>query len=423
MPEKEKICVVGLGYIGLPTACLFATHGYRVIGIDINKEKIETINGGNCPFEEPGMAELLKKVIRNKNLFAKTEIEPANIFIIAVQTPLEEKYKKPNLNFVISATRKVQKVLSSGNLVILESTVPPQTTREILIPILGKSGLKAGKDFSVSHCPERAMPGLTLKEMIWNYRIIGGLDEKSAMRTKKLYSSFVKGKIFLTDLTTAEVVKLMENTYRDINIAMANEFAKIAPRINIDIWEAIKLANFHPRVKIHLPGPGVGGHCIPKDPWFLIDGSHSKTQIIRLARKINDSMPDYVVSEVNKFLKNIKKPIVTILGVAYKANVDDWRETPALRIIKLVQKKGWQVKIHDPLVKDFPYKLEKDFKKATENSDCLLLLTGHDFYKNINPTEIKNMRNKNIFDTRHCINKNKWKKIDFKVKVLGRNEP
>jgi len=417
MPKKKKICVLGLGFIGLPTACLFATHGYSVVGVDIDKEKVKTINKGECLFKEPGMPELLRKAVKEKNLIAKTKIEPANVFIIAVQTPLGRKQKKPNLQYVISAAKEIQKVLSKGNLVILESTVPPQTTKKILIPILEKSGLKAGRDFFVSHCPERAMPGNTLKEMIRNYRIIGGLDKKSAQMTKNLYSSFVKGKIFLTDLTTAEVVKLMENTYRDINIAMANEFAKIAPKLNINIWKAIKLANFHPRVKIHLPGPGVGGHCIPKDPWFLINENRSKTEIIRLARKINDSMPNYVIGLVSKVVKNIKKPKITILGVAYKANVDDTRATPALKIIELALKKGWKVKIHDPLVRNFPYKL-LSLKEALKNTYCVILVTNHNFYKKI---DFKKYKVKNIVDTRNFLDKNKLKGINLIVLGGGNN--
>jgi len=264
------------------------------------------------------------------------------------------------------------------------------------------------------------MPGRTLKEMAGNDRIIGGIDKKSGELTKSIYSSFIKGKIYLTDAITAEFVKLIENSFRDINIAFANELAKLCEDVHINIWEAIKLANLHPRVNIHLPGPGVGGHCLTTDPWFLLKRGAQGTKAIKLARNINDSMSDYVIERVAEILKGIKNPIVTILGVAYKANVDDWRETPALRIIKLAQKKGWKVKIHDSYVTNFPYKIEKDFKKVTENSDCLILITDHDFYKSINPVEIKNVKSKNIFDSRNSINKQKWQKAGFKVKILGR---
>ncbi len=405
---------MGLGYIGLPTACFLASSGHRVIGVDLDKKKINKLKKKQLPFEEPGLSKLFQKA--SKNMDFSLEAQPADVFIIAVPTPITDS-KKADLRFVKQAANNISKVLKSGNLVVVESTVPPGTAEKVVLPILKRRR----NDYRIylSHAPERAIPGRTIKEMSENDRVIGGIDKKSTVLTKSLYSSFVKGKIYLTDATTAEFAKLIENSFRDINIAFANELAKLCDSIHINVWEGIKLANLHPRVNIHLPGPGVGGHCLAIDPWFLIKRGANGTKAIKLARNINDSMPDYVISCVAKMLKGIKKPTVTILGVAYKANVDDWRETPALKVIKLAKKRGWQVKIHDPHVTDFPYKIEKDFKKATKDSDCLILITDHDFYKGISPKEIKNMKNKNIFDSRNIIKREVWRGTNFNIKTMG----
>mgnify|MGYP001121684036 CR=1 FL=1 len=415
MKKDKKICVIGLGYIGLPTACYLAKAGYKVIGFDLNKTKISGLKQKKLPFQEPGLKDLFKKSFKNLNF--SSHIEPADVFIISVPTPITDR-KKPELKFVKKAAEDINKVLKEKDLIIVESTIPPGTCKKIILPILTKEH----KELKVylSHAPERAIPGKTLKEMVKNDRIIGGIDKKSTNLTKEIYSSFVKGKIHLTDAATAEFVKLIENTFRDINIAFANELVKVCNGDGINLWEAIKLANLHPRVNIHQPGPGVGGHCISIDPWFLIKKANENgTQFIKLSRKINDLMPSYVIQCVSKMLKGVKKPKITVLGVAYKANVDDWRETPALKIIELAKSKGWQVKIHDPLVKDFPYKIETNFKKAIDGSDCLILVANHDFYKKVDPIKIKNMRIMKIFDTRNFINEKKWQKADFDVKILG----
>jgi UDP-N-acetyl-D-mannosaminuronic acid dehydrogenase len=414
--RSRKICVVGLGYIGLPTACYLAKAGYKVLGVDVNKKKVLDLEKNKLPFEEPGLETLFKKA--KKNLSFSLKPKESDVFIISVPTPLK-KNKKADLTFLKSASEEISKVIKKDNLVVIESTVPPGTAEEVVLPILKKK--KENLKIYLSHAPERAIPGKTLKEMVENDRIIGGTDKNSTDLTKEVYSSFVKGKIYLTNVTTAEFVKLIENTYRDVNIAFANELAKICDEAGINVWEARKLANLHPRVNIHLPGPGVGGHCISIDPWFLIKKKSNGVRAIKMAREINDSMPSYVIKRVSKMLKGIKNPTVTILGIAYKANVDDWRETPALKIIELAKKKGWKVKIHDPFVKDFPYKVERKIREATKNSDCLILITNHDFYKEISSSEIKNMRNKNIFDTRNYLNKDIWDKAGFNIKILGKN--
>ncbi len=411
----QTVCVIGLGYIGLPTACFLAKAGYKTIGFDVDKKKIDSLRKKKLPLKEPGMENLFQKAF--KNLSFSSQIEPADVFIVSVPTPLLGK-KNCDLSYIKKAIEDISKVLKDEDLVIIESTIPPGTTNKVVMPFLRKQHKKL--KIYLSHAPERAIPGKTLKEMIRNNRIIGGIDQKSTNLTKEIYKSFVKGKIYLTDSTTAEFVKLIENTFRDINIAFANELVGICDRYKISVWEAIDLANLHPRVFIHQPGPGVGGHCISTDPWFLIKKPEDNgTRFIKLARDINDFMPHQVVKNISQILKGIKNPRITILGVAYKADVDDWRETPALNIIKLSKNKGWQIKIHDPLVKDFPFRIEKNFNKAVKDSDCLVLITDHSFYKEINPKNVKKMRVKKIFDTRNCLDKEKWQKAGFDVRILG----
>lgn len=411
-----KISVLGLGYIGLPTALLFASTGYEVIGVDVDTEKVNLLNQGKLPFQEPGLDELFEKA--RSNFKASTEVEESNVFLIAVPTPLDEHTKAADLKYVKSAAEMIQPHLRKGNLIILESTVPPKTTERVLIPILEKSGLKAGEDFHVVHCPERAIPGNTIHEMIYNDRIIGGITPESAELAKRLYSSFVKGNIYLTDVTTAEFVKLIENTYRDVNIALVNELAKIAEEYSINIWEAIELANKHPRVNLHKPGPGVGGHCIAIDPWFVIQNS-SNGNMIALARHINDTMPNYTLREVRKMLDGAKYPTITVLGIAYKGNVDDARETPALRFIRLAENEGFNVKAYDPFVKKFEYPL-LTLEEAVRNSDCIVVITDHDVFRFLDPDELGGlMRNRCVLDARNILDHEKWRKAGFKVKVLG----
>jgi len=408
-----KICVLGLGYIGLPTALLFAQH-YEVVGVDVNEKIVKTLNNGKLPFEEGGLDELFEKV--KGNFRAVSEVEDADVFLIAVPTPLEEALKIADLKFVRSAAEMIAPHLKPGNMVILESTVSPGASENVVMSTLSRSGLSPG-DYSYVHCPERAIPGNTLNEMINNDRIIGAIDTKSGEFAEEIYSSFVKGNLFQTNVRTAEFVKLMENTYRDVSIAIANEFARMGSECGIDIWEAITLANRHPRVNILKPGPGVGGHCIAIDPWFLTETS-TVTRMISLARSINDSMPNYVLSEVRSLLNGITDPVITIFGVAYKGNVDDWRATPALKLIKLAENEGYKVNIYDPHVTEFPYTLSS-MEDAVRGSDCIVLVTDHDLFKEVNPGKL-NMRNKNIFDTRNILDSDRWNNAGFTYRVLGR---
>jgi len=306
-----------------------------------------------------------------------------------------------------------------GNLIILESTVPPNTCKNIIAPVIEKSGLKAGRDFLIAHCPERAIPGNTIYELKNNDRIIGGINVQACNAAKKLYLSFCKGKIYLSDLTTTEAAKLMENTYRDVNIALANEFAKISETLGINVWDTINLANKHPRVNIHNPGPGVGGHCIPIDPWFLSE-KNNNAKLIVTARKINDTMPKYIINIISKVVKKIKNPTISILGVAYKPNVDDSRESPALELIRLCKNNKWRIKIHDPLVKKFNYILDS-LDEVLTDSDCVVIITNHKEYSSLSLKNFKNVRNKIILDTRNCIDKKKFKNSGFKIIILGSN--
>lgn len=408
-----KINVLGLGYIGLPTALLLAESGHEVIGVDIDKEKLKKLNRGVLPFQEPGLEELYEN---GKNNFKpKSELEKGDVFIIAVPTPLDRDIRVADLNAVQRASEMIYPVLSEGNLVVLESTVPIGTSRNLVLPILKKSGLKENQ-FDLVHSPERAIPGKTIYEMRKNNRIIGGFTPEATEKAKVLYSSFVEGKIFETDIKMAEMVKLMENTFRDINIALANEFSMIGEEIGIDVWEAIELANHHPRVDILNPGPGVGGHCISIDPLFLTENS-TNSKMIKMARDINDSMPNFVLSLVRKKTVGIEHPVITVFGVAYKRNVDDTRETPAKKIIKLAMNEGYKVKCYDPHVNIFDYELF-DLKESVRESDCIVIITDHDEFKGIDP-KVLEMNNKKVIDCRKIIDKDRWEKAGFDVKIMG----
>jgi len=406
-----KISVLGLGYIGLPTSLLLADAGNTVIGVDINNKIVDLLNKGQLPFDETGIIDLFQKA--KNNFTASDTLETSDVYIIAVPTPLEKGMKLADLNAVRNAARSIASVIKEKQLVILESTVPPGTSENLVVPIL-RNNMK--RSFYYAHCPERAIPGKTLHEMVFNDRIIGGIDEESAKKTKQLYSSFVKGNIYTTSTKTAEFVKLMENTFRDINIALANEFSLIAEELGIDVWEAIEIANKHPRVDILKPGPGVGGHCIAIDPLFLAEKS-SKSRIVTLAREINDSMPRHVVKMVKEMIKDIENPTITILGLAYKGDVDDTRESPAFKIKRIAEGEGINVKIYDPLVKDIPDN-SKTLKDAVCNTDCIVLVTDHELFKDINPMSLQ-IRTKNLIDTRNILNHSIWRDAGYRIKILG----
>ena len=411
---------MGLGYIGLPTASMFATHGFKVIGVDVNENIINKINSGSSHIEEPGLNTLVKAAVLSKNLSASEKPSKADAFIICVPTPLDTTTCKSNLDYVRSASESIVPYLEPGSLVILESTSPPGTVENIMVPILERSGLKTGYDLFVAHCPERVLPGKILEELVENDRIIGGINEESAKRAEGLYKSFVSGNIYMTDSTTAEMCKLMENTYRDVNIALANELAIISEKLDINVWEAIELANKHPRVNLHSPGPGVGGHCIPIDPWFIAEAAPDDAELIKLSRHINDGMVEYLIHMIEGMIGNTGA--ISIFGAAYKGNVDDARESPALRLTDLLCRTGYEVRVYDPHVQRFKYKLQ-DIDSSTADSDCIILMSDHDEFKEITADAIKsiasNMRQKNLIDTRNCLNHELWKSASFNVKILG----
>jgi len=418
----ETLCVLGLGYIGLPTASTFATHGKKVIGVDINPSIVEGLKNGKVHLFEPGLRTLVQAAIRSGNLIIKEKPQKADAFIIAVPTPFKEE-KKADLSYVISAAEAVAQVLEKNNLVILESTSPPRTTIDIVAPILEKSGLISGKDFYLTYSPERVLPGQILRELIENTRIIGGVDLDSAQAGKELYGTFVRGDIILTDATTAEMVKLMENTYRDINIAAANEFARLADRFQVDIWEAIELANRHPRVNILNPGPGVGGHCISVDPWFFVEAAPDLARLIHTARLVNDSQPQFVCDFLQRMAGDISGKKIAALGLAYKPDVDDLRESPAVETVKLLRDAGAQVHIFDPFDTDFTIEnthTSQSLDEAITGTDILILLVGHEQFKKIDPVDLANKTSVRIvLDTVNGWDGTAWKAAGFSYFRLG----
>ena len=389
-----KISVVGMGYIGLPTASILATHRFEVTGVEVNQSILDGVGRGMTDISELGLSIIIKAAVKSHGLRCQAEAPEADVFIICVPTPLNQN-KTADLGYVITAGRMIAPMIRKGNLVILESTVPSGTTEEVLQPILETSGLVAGRDFYLAYCPERVLPGNLLNEMIQNDRIIGGINAASGEMARKIYETFVEGKIYMTDASTAEFVKLMENAYRAVNIALANEFALIANGLGINVLDAIELANKHPRVKILQPGAGVGGHCIPIDPWFIVEKAPEISRLISTAMRINEEMPEHVISLVKDAFseagKEIKGSKIVILGVAYKGNVNDARGTPATPIIKSLTDLGAETVIYDPLVTHFWMKIEKDFKRTVAGADALIFVTDHSEFKNMDLATAKKL--------------------------------
>ncbi len=411
-----------MGYIGLPTASTFATNGIHVIGVDVNPHIIQTLQSGELHIYEPGLPDLVKTAVKKGNLRVQSTPEEADAFIIAVPTPFYGE-KKADLSFVSSAAQAIVPYLREGNLVILESTSPPLTTTGLVGPILEKSGLKAGKDFKLCYSPERVLPGQILKELVENARIIGGIDDASSEAGRDLYKTFVKGEIFLTDATTAEMVKLMENTYRDVNIAIANEFSRLADRFGIDIWEAVSLANKHPRVKILNPGPGVGGHCISVDPWFLVEAAPDITPLIHTSRKVNDSQPEFVVRLVKRALGSLRNKKIAVLGLSYKADVDDIRESPAVEAAHLLVQEGAKVKAFEPYKTsaDIPgLELASSLAEVFSDVDAILVLVPHTPFRTLEPDVVAKLTPARIvIDAVNSWPVEKWTAGGFKIFRLG----
>ena len=431
----ESVCILGLGYIGLPTAAMFASSGMRVFGVDVNEEIISILNNGGIHIQEPGLGELIKEVIVKGNLSYSSTPQEADTFIIAVPTPFfhdqyaqykDKQYKIADMSYVQSAAEMIVPFLRKGNLVILESTSPPKTTIDLVKPILEKSGLLAGEDFFLSYSPERVLPGQILKELVENSRVMGGINEESSQRGRDLYSSFVEGEIYLTDSTTAEMIKLMENTFRDVNIALANEFLRLADRFGVNVWEAISLANQHPRVKILQPGPGVGGHCISVDPWFLVEGAPDLANLIYEARKVNDSQPDYVINVMKEKIGDLKGKRIAALGLAYKPDVDDLRESPAVEICNKLVLLGAIVNAFEPncpgkiIQNNKGFSVFKTLSETLQASEVIIILVNHKSFQNLEEMLLQNESyDKWIFDNVNMLPKSKNANIKSYIKLGG----
>ncbi|MFL9874920.1 UDP-N-acetyl-D-mannosamine dehydrogenase [Paraburkholderia megapolitana] len=405
----DVVSILGLGYIGLPTAAAFAARRKTVVGVDVNRETVDTINRGDVHIVEPELDMLVRAAVTQGHLRATTEAEPADAFLIAVPTPFCEGHK-PDLSYVEAASRAIARVLKAGDLVVLESTSPVGTTEKVaawmaaMRPDLSFPQ-QAGEasDIRVAHCPERVLPGHVIRELVENDRVIGGMTRRCSEVAAELYQTFVRGECVLTDARTAEMCKLTENSFRDVNIAFANELSIISDTLDINVWELIRLANRHPRVSILQPGPGVGGHCIAVDPWFIVDSAPEQARLIRTARAVNDDKPHYVVERVERAAKRFREPVIACLGLAFKANIDDLRESPAIEIVsQLAQRFEGQVIAVEPNVDALPPSLHGrvrfgDLSSALAQADVVVILVDHTPFRRIDPVRLQA---KVVIDTR-----------------------
>jgi UDP-N-acetyl-D-mannosaminuronic acid dehydrogenase len=417
----SNVCVIGVGRIGLPVAVTLARAGHRVTGVDVNKELVSAINAGNTAIEEPGLPELLSEVVADGSLHAETEPVTADAFIVSVPTPIGSD-GSPIMDYLDSAASAVGRVLRPGNLVVLESTVPPGTTAGRFKNNLEQaSELLFGEDFNIAHCPERVLPGDILREITDNDRIVGGLDQASTSAAATLYRSFVSADLTLTDATTAEIVKLSENIYRDVNIALANDLASVCDAIGADIFQVIQMANLHPRVNIHRPGPGVGGYCIPVASLFLLADKPADAPVIQAARAVNSERPQRTVDAALAALNHVSDPRVAVLGVAYKGGVGDARDSPASDIIDGLTGAGATVSAYDPYATeaDFEYPLVS-FDDALRGADMAVVITDHPQFKDIDAKQAgRLMRTKLVFDPRNALNRGSWETAGFRFVNMG----
>ncbi|UVO49058.1 UDP-N-acetyl-D-mannosamine dehydrogenase [Sphingomonas sp. SUN019] len=404
-----KVVVLGLGYIGLPTAAVIARTGAQVLGIDVHQSVVDTVNSGKVHIEEVDLDGLVSGVVARGNLRAATLIEPADVFVIAVPTPLGENHE-PNIGYVLKAATNVAAVLKAGDTVILESTSPVGTTEQVrdlltrLRPDLKAPGNTDGADYAIAYCPERVLPGRILVELIDNDRVIGGITPRCARKALGFYRRFVRGACVTTTARAAEMTKLTENAFRDVNIAFANELSLIADTMGVDVWEVIRLANRHPRVNILQPGPGVGGHCIAVDPWFLVAADRANTPLIRTAREVNDRKTDHVIAQAAALIESMPGASIACLGLAFKANIDDFRESPALKVAAaLAERFGSRVKIVEPYAVMLPAEFDGagahliDLDSAIESCSVMVVLVDHDLFRSV-PLEERSR--KHVLDTR-----------------------
>ena len=393
--------VIGLGYIGLPTALMMASHGVEVIGTDYNKELVDTLNAGKTTFKEDGLDELFQNAVKAGIKFT-TEYQNTDVYIVSVPTPYDKFSKKVDACYVVEAVKDVMKVCHKGATVVIESTVSPGTIDKFVRPVIEENGFTIGQDINLVHAPERIIPGNMVYELLHNNRTIGADDKAVGEKVKKLYSSFCEGEIVVTDIRTAEMTKVVENTFRAVNIAFANELAKICRHDNMDVYEIIKICNMHPRVNILQPGPGVGGHCISVDPWFLVGDYPSLAKVIDESMKTNDGMPDFVLNRIYEIMKENKITDISkvgLYGLTYKENVDDMRESPTLQMLESMERHlcGDLVKVYDPFItKDIVPNQYHDLDKFINDVELVVLLVGHDEIKQ----NMDKLKGKVILDTR-----------------------
>lgn len=411
--QPQQVSVIGLGYIGLPTAAVIASRGIKVCGVDVSSKTVDTINQGDIHIVEPDLDIIVRGAVMTETLRASLTPEPSDVFIVAVPTPFTGDHQ-PDLSYIQSAARAIAPVLAEGNLIILESTSPVGATEKLCQWIAeARPDLRLPHEhrenaqLSVAHCPERVLPGQILQELVANDRVIGGITPRCAERARDLYRIFVKGECILTTARTAEMAKLTENAFRDVNIAFANELSLICDDSHIDVWELIKLANLHPRVNILNPGPGVGGHCIAVDPWFIVSSNPEKARLIRTARTVNDSKPVFVVEKVLEAANQFKQPVIACLGLAFKANIDDLRESPALEICQELSRRGaGEVLAVEPNISALPDSVNgtgfelTGLGDALERANVVVVLVDHDEFRNL---ERSRMNTKVVVDTRGII--------------------
>lgn len=401
MTELSKtVCVIGLGYIGLPTASILGTKGYRVHGVDTSRHIVDMIKEGRIHIVEPDLDILVKSAVQAGNLSAGLEPVKADVFILAVPTPFKDDHE-PDLSYVEAATEEIAPYIEPGNLVILESTSPVGTTDEVVARILRERGHDTEKDVFVAHCPERVLPGHILVELVQNDRLVGGINGVSTAKAVDFYRSFVRGKVLATDSRTAELAKLTENAFRDVNIAFANELSMICDQEGVNVWELICLANRHPRVNILKPGPGVGGHCIAVDPWFIVSRAKGVASLIRTAREVNDKKPSWVIEKARRSADKFKHPVIGCLGLAFKADIDDLRESPAVEIVReLIRENIGEILVSEPNLSTHD---EFDLRSCDEvvaASDILLLLVDHRQFQSLKAADLKE---KILIDTRGVV--------------------
>jgi UDP-N-acetyl-D-mannosaminuronic acid dehydrogenase len=382
LPSNPRVCVIGLGYIGLPTAAVLASRGHTVHGVEVDARAAHIINSGRAHIVEPELDLLVRAAVETRRLAAHPEPAPADIFVLCVPTPVGDDHT-PDLSYVERAARSIGPVLRPGNLVILESTSPPGTTDALAAQVARDTGLGAGQLF-FAHAPERVLPGHILREVVQNDRIVGGVDRASGELCAAFYRSFVSGEVFVTSARMAETVKLVENAYRDVNIAFANELSMLADQLSLDVWDLIRLANRHPRVDILTPGPGVGGHCIAVDPWFLVHAAPERTSLIRQARATNSAKPAWVVECVQRRAEGLKRARIACLGLAYKPDIDDLRESPALDVVRRLAALGeYDLRVVEPHLERHPELALWALEEALDGADIVLFLVAHRAFERI----------------------------------------